>query len=411
MNYESEPAWTHYPCEWRRPPFARVPHNVDWHKLIALRKASGQKAPSSGVLTDVQDHDPATRRSLGATRQICGDDRRVAQAIWEEERTVPQAAAHLGMTAPEVRVAHERNVRLIADVMQSYAHGFHTNANRRENMHTSPQMIEAPGTLLKRALTQADEETLKELWRRSAEVIHYLESSPDDPELDRLDNMDPERLARVYGALAAFEPIAPEDELSVKSLMEATASDKASIGHAFREVLLPGLPSHLTNLEGWFSSLPKVEPEEQSELLASPAAQDALPYAELLAAVGITPLTIYYATEGISMLVDRLMDYGDLNRAVPVLLAASTTPVGAQQRLEPQMTIREIEQVAECSPAIANALLPWLIAAGQYRPYLFNGLIAQADGDALLLAHSDRKYANLYQRWGLPAEVHAASWG
>lgn len=348
---------------------------------------------------------------LGAARQISGDDRRVAQAIWVEERTVSQAAGHLGMSDHQVRGAHERNVRWIADVIHSYAHGFHKNANRRENMHTSPLMAEGPGALLKRVLTQANEEALAELRRRSAEVIRYLESSPDDPDLDRLADVDPEWMARVYGALADSEPILPEDESSVRTLLEATASDEASIGHAFREALLPGLPPQLTNFEGWFSNLPKVEPDKRIELLATPAAQAALPYAEQLAAVGITPLTIFYATEGISMLVDRLSDYGDLNRALPVLLAAVATPSGEQQQLEPQMATREIEQVAECSPHIAHALLPWVIAAGQYRPHVFNGFVAQAHGNALLLAKSDCKYANVYQRWGLPAEAHAASWG
>jgi hypothetical protein len=42
MKYEVEPSWTRYPCEWKRPRFAYVPHNVDWRKLIELRQQRSQ---------------------------------------------------------------------------------------------------------------------------------------------------------------------------------------------------------------------------------------------------------------------------------------------------------------------------------------------------------------------------------
>jgi hypothetical protein len=40
--YELEPAWRDYPCEWKRPRFAHIPHEVDWMKLYALRKQRRQ---------------------------------------------------------------------------------------------------------------------------------------------------------------------------------------------------------------------------------------------------------------------------------------------------------------------------------------------------------------------------------
>jgi len=36
--YELEPAWRDYPCEWKRPRFGHVPHEVDWQKLYELRR-------------------------------------------------------------------------------------------------------------------------------------------------------------------------------------------------------------------------------------------------------------------------------------------------------------------------------------------------------------------------------------
>jgi hypothetical protein len=42
FKYSVEPAWTHYPCEWKRPRFARIPHEVDWNKLLALRQQRQQ---------------------------------------------------------------------------------------------------------------------------------------------------------------------------------------------------------------------------------------------------------------------------------------------------------------------------------------------------------------------------------
>jgi hypothetical protein len=51
-RYEIEPAWRDYPCEWRRPRFAHIPHEVDWHKLLELRRQRAQMAsadPRSGA--------------------------------------------------------------------------------------------------------------------------------------------------------------------------------------------------------------------------------------------------------------------------------------------------------------------------------------------------------------------------
>jgi hypothetical protein len=36
--YKLEPAWQYYPCEWERPRFAHILHEVDWVRLYELRR-------------------------------------------------------------------------------------------------------------------------------------------------------------------------------------------------------------------------------------------------------------------------------------------------------------------------------------------------------------------------------------
>ncbi len=44
---ELEPAWWDYPCEWKRPRFAHIPHEIDWAKLYELRQPRrGVSAPT-----------------------------------------------------------------------------------------------------------------------------------------------------------------------------------------------------------------------------------------------------------------------------------------------------------------------------------------------------------------------------
>ncbi|MBI3682023.1 MAG: serine/threonine protein kinase [Acidobacteria bacterium] len=260
--------------------------------------------------------------------------------------------------------------------------------------------------LLKRALFSKDERLLDELRHRSKEVLRDLDaSSAADVDVD-LEQVDPEWLAQVYGAIADAEQISAEDESSVQALLQASVKEESSIGYAFRDALMPALPERLRDFPAWFGFLDRVEEEEQRELLATPAAQAGMPYSEELSIYGITPLTIFYATEGMSMVVDRLMDYKAVNEGAPILL--SLNPQGFSDKyqvLEPRMVVREIEQVAECPKKTAQALLPWLIEAAQYRPFLFRNLEARPECEAVLLRRTQQNYSNVYQCWGLSRGV------
>jgi hypothetical protein len=35
--------WVKYPCEWERPRVADIPHEIDWEKLYAVRRAKGRR--------------------------------------------------------------------------------------------------------------------------------------------------------------------------------------------------------------------------------------------------------------------------------------------------------------------------------------------------------------------------------
>ena len=133
-----------------------------------------------------------------------------------------------------------------------------------------------------------------------------------------------------------------------------------------------------------------------------------MPYSEQLVTYGLTPLKIFYATEAVGSLLDRLMRHGVLEeRPLMIALDAHAVLDGGAFR-DRHLLVKEIENVAECSEGMARMVLSWLFEVAQYKPFLFIGFEAEPR-KAIRLSRSPVRYDNLYERWGLGLYTTASS--
>lgn len=346
--------------------------------------------------------------TLNLPMHVPKQDWEVARTIWQEQRTAPETAALLGITEHHVRLSHHRNIRAMRCLLANYK-SFHNTQARRTVM--IPRTHVNPIELFKRAVQSEHDKALLEAVRQHArEIIEAFESEAQvDLELS-IKDLDPGWMSEVYAALSTVDvQELTEDAASVQALIVATEKSESSIGYALRDALMPALPTALTDFSRWFGMLDIVENAEKEDLMQTASVRAGSPYTEQLCIWGITPLTIFYATEAISMLVHRLFDYGVLDRSRPVLLFDSGVTRMDEQFIRPEMAKREILDVAECSEATAKSLFAWLIEAGRYRPFIFKGLQTLPDPSGLKLRCADQLYENVYQRWGLSAKKAAAA--
>jgi DNA-directed RNA polymerase specialized sigma24 family protein len=331
-------------------------------------------------------------------------DWKVAVALWRDHRTVDEAAAYLGLTPHQVREANSRNALLLTEAMRRY-HPSGEAQLRRNTMKPQRNLI-PPYDLLERVLkSPGNEELLGQVRERADEVLAALENSEflglSEGEMQ---SVDPLWVAEVYEAMAAPTPREEENFEAADALFRANQYEEASIGAAFRETLLADLPEYLCHIEKWLSPLaPQVDEKEWRELMAEPSVQAGLPCTERLVPYGVTPLTVFYATEAVSSLLDRLMRYEMINADASVGLEMNRVEVDGRdsELLSVDALVDEIQDVSECSGVVAQALYSWSVLAAQYKPFLFSGFRASPQGEGVSLARTEEVYDDLYQRWGL----------
>lgn len=281
----------------------------------------------------------------------------------------------------------------------------------------SPEEALSTRALLEKALrSKGDADLLQQIRARADEVLMALEESDSLGFSEETSaEVDPLWIGEVYEAISqgASQPLeaAVEEPEGVEALFEALAEDEAAVGTAFQESLLAGLPENLRDLGICLREVPQVNPEEQEELLGSPAVRDGMPLSRSLVKYGVTPLTILYSTDAVAALLDRLMQDGILDANTPVVLGARREIRNNQNKSFDlaEMIVDEIGKVAECEPRTAAALFSWSIQAAIYKPYLFRGFIAEPSKGTVVLRHSTERYENLFQRWALTQPVGAAA--
>jgi hypothetical protein len=264
--------------------------------------------------------------------------------------------------------------------------------------------------------------------KHAPEILKLLESEDQgwgEAERDLFEKY-PEWVARVHEALADEEQPSPEEMALRAAVFHAYAEDERAVAQAFAGTLLEGLPAEFTKWDQWFESATRASEEEQKYLLSLPVVQEVRAQAKPLVAFGVTPLTVFYASEAIAQLADRLLGLGlghvagqpehdPVRRLVTALVEnrrrglvpkvlitpGERPPEGPEPAIPARLLADEIERVADCGRAVAHGLLRWLVGAAQYKPLLFGGFEADPDRDAVALTRTADIETNLFKRWGL----------
>jgi RNA polymerase sigma factor (sigma-70 family) len=346
--------------------------------------------------------------SFDRPSEIAEQDWKVAGALWRDCRTIQEASAVLEMTPQQVRSAYSRNVRFLAEILKHYQPN-KWSPGRKKKMAERQESSQALN-LLKTALqSPKDRKLLQNLSVHAEDILQALELAGDPTIEESLDTLSPEWVADVYQTL--FEALAIKDlesELVASEAWEAHESEDTTIGRAFRETLLADLTDDL-RFPTEVRSLPEIDEHERLRLGQAPDVGGGKPESEWWLRYGIRPVTVFYAQEAISGLLNRYLRRGLLTDTPVVLGDESLVIIDAEQKSYPLSNLlrEEISCRAECSPEIAGALYSWLLQVGQRKSWLFAGFEAAPGpgGSTLRLTCTTERVEQIYRRWGLTAGV------
>jgi hypothetical protein len=260
-----------------------------------------------------------------------------------------------------------------------------------------------PRELLHRLfLSTGDEELLAKASKESSEILAAMDQADWDEVLDEesASKLDLEWAGKVYEALAKSH-VSKGDAALFEALFEGRAMDERKIGEAF-ECLMEKVSRPTRELSSYFGSLPDVSDSRREELLSSPAVQ-ASSHALNLVRWGITPITIFTATEAVALLVDRKVRRGKLSAEIPVVISKrspSSAPQNRSAQEIPFQTVKmEIRSATRCSEEASGRVLDWTIDAAQSVPFLYRGLRAQIHEKGISLISDKGSPEELLQRW------------
>ena len=335
---------------------------------------------------------------LDKPHSISERDWNVALAVWRDKRSFEGAAKCNDMTVHQVSSANLRILGFLGQVLSDYQ-GWGTPHVRSTDM-SAKVTVPSAESLFTEALRSPDNpEILEKIQTRREEILEALENADRflllDEELNSIDNA---WLGKCYEALGVA-PLVSKDE----GEFYATADAEESLGRAFSEGLMT---IGREDIQGFLTLavLPRIHLEEALELLRTPAAVGAGDYSIPLARVGLTPLSMFYATEAVSYLIERLVNQELVPSEPQILLEEENVLVNrdSHEILTWGLVVDEIQRLSVCEFETAVGVYRWLVQVAQYRPYLFSGFKCSPakKGQAVALTGTEIRFENLYQRWG-----------
>lgn len=326
-------------------------------------------------------------------------DWKVALSVWRDKHDFAGAAKSHGLTIHQIKSSNLRVLKFLSQVLTNY-HGRDSLHSRSTHMATKPTPRSAEALFTEALKSRNDLQLLEQIRFHAdlilAEMASAIQFGPSDEELNDIDD---EWLGACYNALAAEKMI---DDVTEE--FYATADDEESVGRAFSQGLMTINRADIRQFKSDLAFLPSIAPEEVEELLQTPSAKGAGYDAIPLARIGLTPLSVYYGTEAVSYLIQRLMDQDLVPRDDVIFLGADEVLVDEERHevLTWELTIDEIQRLSICSHETSVQLYRWLIQVAQYKPYLFAGFKSDpaGDGGGVRLYANDTRFENLYQRWG-----------
>jgi predicted transcriptional regulator len=331
---------------------------------------------------------------LGQPPGIPDRDWRVALALWRDQRSISEAARVLGVTDAQARNAQKRNAKYLAEALRVYQA---SQKGARKTMTETQSYADMLGDAL---LSVNSAEHLQVVRTHAEAILQELEQSEEDPLEGRLAEVDAGWMARVYEALSHEDEFLGEDQELLERLFQAKQTEERDIGIAFEQALLVNLPDDVLRWKGITPLRTKVPALQEAELLKSPSVGDSVYVAEFLVPFGMTPLTVFRATEAIGGLAERLIRRGRLEPDRPIALSALNRDYAGLQQLDFSMTCSEVGLVTGLSEPNSTALTKWCIRAAQYKQTLFPWLSSDPlDEEAVRMVWAGESADNLYQRW------------
>lgn len=259
--------------------------------------------------------------------------------------------------------------------------------------------------LLKKVLSfPGNEELLQEVRLRAGEILGLIESESQDLIIEPQKEDGP-WIAKVYEALSPeLEALPTPEQIKVEqALFETEQNNWAAIGKAFQQTLLPDLPQELVRFGSYFANAPRASHAELEILSDEPDVKAAFPNSAELALFGLRPLTVFYASEAVGALLDRLLRY-ELIESSDLFLSGKQGDNYAPliSRRNPEISFpEEIRRVADCHIETCGLLLRWLLEVSEYKPCVIGGFEAEPKCEGVFLKPAPQHFNSLYERWAL----------
>ena len=217
-------------------------------------------------------------------------------------------------------------------------------------------------------------------------------------------------MAQVYEALSHEDEVLGEDQQLLERLFQAKQTEEMDIGVAFEQALLINLPDDVLKWKGITPPRSEVPVLQRAELLKSPSVAGSVYAAEFLVPFGMTPLTVFRATDAIGGLAERLIRRGRLKTDRPIALSALNRDYAGHQQLNFDMTCSEVGLVKGLSEPNSTALTKWCVRAAQYKHALFPWLSSEPLGEeAVRMIWTGESAENLHQRWSGALALRASA--
>ena len=121
---------------------------------------------------------------------------------------------------------------------------------------------------------------------------------------------------------------------------------------------------------------------------------------------GLTPLTLFYAIESISGLLEEAIFFGDLSEEAEVKLIYEAGALSAQPHpLTEVALLEEIEERCNCTQEVARGLLIWLIEVARCKPHLFRWFASSPLNNGVSLFYTGENNHNLAERWKADSRI------
>lgn len=186
--------------------------------------------------------------------------------------------------------------------------------------------------------------------------------------------------------------------------------DRAEVGHAFAEALIPSIPSGIDKFiilcKTYLAPIPT---DNKTILLCEPDVQRGGLSASILATYGLTPTHIVLAADAIALWVERAIDARFFTTKNIIIRYNNDLVAITDTRNRSKFTIydvvSEISAFAEIAPITSEVLFHWLIDIAEFLPYIFVGFSATKTGNGKILLKrlpENQAPKNLFTRWSKP---------